>query len=104
MTIRYYGHRTFFQGRSEGVARAKEGHSHTGVWVRYVMVVLMMLVGVGEMWGQTYYAIHQSGTGYLKVSGAGVNLGNDGTFQSGNLFDKGNCIWCITSDGYLQNE
>lgn len=52
----------------------------------------------------TYYVIHQSGTGYLKVSGAGVNLGNDGTFQSGNLFDKGNCIWCITSEGYLQNE
>ena len=51
-----------------------------------------------------YYVIHQNGTGYLKVSGAGVNLGNDGTFQSGNLFDKGNCIWYITPEGYLQNE
>ena len=51
-----------------------------------------------------YYVLHQSGTGYLKVSGAGVNLGNDATFQSGNLFDKGNCIWYVTSDGYVQNE
>ncbi len=40
-----------------------------------------------------YYVLHQNGKGYLKVSGAGVNLGNDETFQSGNLFDKGNCIW-----------
>ena len=51
-----------------------------------------------------YYALHQNGQGYLKVSGAGVNLGNDGTFQSGNLFDKGNCIWYMTPQGYLQNE
>lgn len=51
-----------------------------------------------------YYALHQNGKGYLKVSGAGVNLGNDGTFQSGNLFDKGNCIWYMTPQGYLQNE
>lgn len=51
-----------------------------------------------------YYVLHQNGKGYLKVSGAGVNLGNDGTFQSGNLFDKGNCIWYMTSQGYLQNE
>ena len=51
-----------------------------------------------------YYVLHQNGKGYLKVSGAGVNLGNDGTFQSGNLFDKGNCIWYMTPEGYLQNE
>ena len=51
-----------------------------------------------------YYVLHQSGKGYLKVSGVGVNLGNDDTFQSGNLFDKGNCIWYVTSDGYVQNE
>ena len=51
-----------------------------------------------------YYVLHQNGKGYLKVSGAGVNLENDGTFQSGNLFDKGNCIWYITRQGYLQNE
>ena len=51
-----------------------------------------------------YYALHQNGKGYLKVSGAGVNLENDGTFQSGNLFDKGNCIWYMTPEGYLQNE
>ena len=51
-----------------------------------------------------YYALHQNGKGYLKVSGAGVNLGNDGTFQSGNLFDNGNCIWYMTPQGYLQNE
>ena len=51
-----------------------------------------------------YYVLHQNGKGYLKVSGAGVNLGNDETFQSGNLFDKGNCIWYMTPEGYLQNE
>ena len=51
-----------------------------------------------------YYALHQDGKGYLKVSGAAVSLSNDGTFQSGNLFDKGNCIWYITTEGYLQNE
>ena len=51
-----------------------------------------------------YYVLHQNGKGYLKVSGAGVNLENDGTFQSGNLFDKGNCIWYMTPEGYLQNE
>ena len=51
-----------------------------------------------------YYVLHQNGKGYLKISGIGVNLENDGTFQSGNLFDKGNCIWYMTPQGYLQNE
>ena len=51
-----------------------------------------------------YYVLHQNGKGYLKISGVGVNLENDGTFQSGNLFDKGNCIWYMTPQGYLQNE
>ena len=52
-----------------------------------------------------YYVLHQSGKGYLKVSGINVNLSNDTNFRSGNLFDdNGNCIWYITSEGYLQNE
>lgn len=51
-----------------------------------------------------YYVLHNTSKGYLKVGGANVTFSTDGTFQSGNLFDKGNSIWYITSDGYLQNE
>ena len=75
--------------------------SKLGLWVKKAE---FKAESKGTRGVNTYYVIHQSGTGYLKVSGAGVNLGNDGTFQSGNLFDKGNCIWCRTSEGYLQNE
>ena len=51
-----------------------------------------------------YYVLHNSSKGYLKVGGANVTFSTDETFQSGNLFDKGNSIWYLTSDGYLQNE
>ena len=51
-----------------------------------------------------YYALHQNGSGYLKVSGGDVSLSNDGTFQVGNVFNYGNSIWVITAEGYLQNE
>ena len=51
-----------------------------------------------------YYAIHQSGTGYLRLKDSDVNLNNDGKFYYGNLFDgSGNSIWYVTPQGYLQN-
>ncbi len=71
MTIRYYGHKTLFQGRSKGEAREKEGRrkgegssmiccfSHR--YLRYaVSLLLMMVVGVSGVWGQIddgYYYI-----------------------------------------------
>jgi hypothetical protein len=105
MTTRY-GHNISFQGRSKGVARAKEERRHTGVWVRYVMVVLMLVMGVGEMWGQTtytYYALHNKDKGYFKQY-KGI-VGNDGTFRYDNIHaDNGSSIWVYSSDGYLQQE
>lgn len=96
------GHRLTFD---DITARRSRDYGSSPTRLRLAVTLLLMLVmGVSTAWGEGYYAIHQSGTGYLKVSGAGVNLGNDKDFQSGNLFDKGNCIWYITSEGYLQNE
>lgn len=67
-------------------------------------LLLMLVVGVNTAWSQTYYAIHQSGKGYLRVNGANVNLTNDGTFRYGNIFDdNGSSLWVFTSDGYLKN-
>ena len=56
-----------------------------------------------------YYALHQNGAGYLRVNGEGVNLSNEGTnggtFKYNNVFSgDGNCIWYLTTEGYLQNE
>jgi len=73
--------------------------------LRYMLMLLMMVVGISEMWGQTYYALHQNGKGYLRVNGeASVSLTNDGTFRYGNIFDgNGSSLWVYTSDGYLKN-
>ena len=122
MTTRYYGHKSFFQGRSKGVARAKEGSRHTlgipneygkskpRVWLEYgwsmarvwleanilfprweqniptlgtkhshvgnktglrfvVILLLMLVVGVDTVWGQTtytFYVINNSGRQSVK--------------------------------------
>ena len=71
-----------------------------------VTLLLMMTVGVGEMWGQTtytYYALHANGKGYMKQRHAAV--ANDGTFRYENVYDgNGYSIWVYSSDGYLTND
>lgn len=86
-----------FLRRSKGVASASR-------LLRVAVVMGMMILGGGVAWGQTYYAIHQNGKGYLRVNGANVNLTNDGTFRYGDIFDdNGSSLWVFTSDGYLKN-
>ena len=74
--------------------------------LRYTFALLLLLVvGVNAAWGDGYYALHQNGKGYLRVSGEkNANLTNDGNFRYGNIFDdNGSSLWVITSDGYLKN-
>ena len=53
---------------------------------------------------QSYVALHQNGTGYLKVKTADVTLDNDATFRDKDIYSSdGYSIWVRTSDGYLQN-
>ena len=52
-----------------------------------------------------YVAIHQNGSGYLKVAGTNVGIFNDGNFRYSNVFDdNGNSIWVLTKEGYLKNQ
>lgn len=51
-----------------------------------------------------YVAIHQNGSGYLKVAGADAGIFNDATFRYADTFDSnGNSIWMLTAEGYLKN-
>jgi hypothetical protein len=73
---------------------------------RMMLLLLMMTLGAGEMWGETtytYYAIHNKDKGYLKqVNGA---VANDATFRHEDAHnDNGSSIWVMSPDGYLQQE
>ncbi|GEM_PF-2445315 len=74
--------------------------------IRYTLsLLLLMFVGVGQAWGQTYkyYALHANGKGYMKQRLAAV--ANDGTFRYENVYDgNGYSIWVYSSEGYLTND
>ena len=85
----------------------KYSHAGNKTGLRLVVtLLLMMTVGVGEMWGQTtytYYALHANGKGYMKQRHAAV--ANDGNFRYENVYDgNGYSIWVYSSDGYLTND
>ncbi|MBQ8153385.1 MAG: hypothetical protein IJ069_06870 [Prevotella sp.] len=68
-------------------------------------LLLLMCLGVGEAWGQTYkyYAIHNKDNGYLKQVNGGIAV--DKTFRYENSHDgNGSSIWVLSSEGYLQQE
>ena len=53
----------------------------------------------------TYYALHQNGSGYLRVNGGDVTLSNHANCYFNNIFNnEGNSIWVLSEDGYLKNE
>ena len=82
-------------------------NSHTGNKTALRLVVsllLLIMMGVTGAWGQTYYAIHQNGTGYLRVNSANVTLSNNTTFYYNNIFSNdGSSLWVFTTEGYLMN-
>ncbi len=55
--------------------------------------------------GYQYVAIHQNGTGFLKVTNSNVDIYNENTFRYADAFDNnGNSIWVLTEEGYLKNQ
>ena len=91
----------------EITARRSRDYGSCPTTLRLVVILLLMMVlGVGEMYGQTtytYYALHNKDKGYLKQVNGGI--ANDGTFQYADAYgSNGSSIWILSSDGYLQQE
>ena len=91
---------------NEITARARRDYGSCPTRLRLVMTLLLVLLwGISEMWGQTtytYYALHCNGKGYLKQY-KGI-VGNDATFRHLTHDDNGSSMWVYSSDGYLQQE
>ena len=87
-------------------ARRSRGYGSLAARLRLVVSMLLLLtVGSGNVWGQTYkyYAIHNKDNGYLKQVNGGIAV--DKTFRYENSHDgNGSSIWVLSSEGYLQQE